>query len=741
LKKIGQAAGAVDAMREREAWEAAEREGTDPAYQRFLEQYPKGKYAELARAAQKKLAGQEPVVREKDVWDAAVSEGTESSYQTYLEQYPKGKYAAAAKAAQKKLASQESSQREKDMWDTAEKDGTAQGFLKYLDDYPKGRYATQARDRIKRIEQTARTADAIREREAWDAAEREGTEPAYQKYLDAYSSGLHAATARARRDTWMQWRRVESSENIAEVQAFIDRNRDAAPAILARALVRIKTLQEAEAARAEQGAWARAAAGDIGAVQDYLDRYPNGANAGTARQRLAKLKADADVREEQDAWKKAAASPDLAAVQEYLDRFPNSANVPAARQRLARLKGDAAIREEQNAWRKVEGGSDMAAVQDFLARYPAGAHLAAARALLNKLRADAAVRDEQEAWARAEYTTDMSMVQGYIDRYPGGPHANAARRRLKELPGIVADLDEEGTWTQAKASDEPAASEAYLARYPRGRHMAEAMERLADILKRKMPQRPGTVLLDPFTDGSAVGPEMVVVASGSFEMGDAEGNEPEKPVHRVIITRPFAIGKYEISFDEWDACYADKGCEHNPSDEGPFMFNVKGRGKNPVINVSWDDVHQYMKWIGGKTGRRYRLLTEAEWEFAARAGTHTRYSFGNDVATLAKYGWSLGESKRQTHPVGELLPNPLGIFDIHGNVSEWVQDCMHTSYAGAPLDGSTAWTTDCVGDAVRVVRGGSALDASGNLRSAARTRFAQKTRNFTVGFRVGSDYP
>jgi formylglycine-generating enzyme required for sulfatase activity/outer membrane protein assembly factor BamD (BamD/ComL family) len=741
---LNRLAGQEKGQREKDAWDAAESEGTAAAFLKYLDEYPRGRYVAQARDRLKRIeqaAGAVDAMREREAWEAAEREGTDPAYQKYLEQFPKGKYAEQARAALKKLAGQESSQREKDAWDAAESEGTEPAFRKYLDEYPRGRYAAQARDRIKRIEQTASTVEAMREREAWEAAEREGTEPAYQKYLDAYSSGAHAGAARSRRDTWMQWRKVEASNDMAEVQAFFDRNRDGAPAILALALMRLKVLQDAEAVRAERGVWARAAAGDIGAVQDYLDRYPNGGNAAAARQRLAKLKAETAVFEEQDAWRRVAASPDMAAVQEYLDRYPNGSNVAAARERLRKLKLEAAVREEQEAWRKVETGSDMAAVQDFLVRYPAGAHAVAARVRLSKLRADAAIREEQEAWARADTTTDMSMVQGYLDRYPGGPHADAARRRLKELPGIVAVLDEDGSWNKAKASDEPAATEVYLARYPRGRHVVDAMDRLADILKRKMPQPPGTVLLDPFTDGSALGPELVVVASGSFEMGDSEGNEPEKPVHRVVITRPFAIGKYEISFDEWDACYADKGCEHNPSDEGPFMFNVKGRGKNPVINVSWDDVHQYMKWIGGKTGRRYRLLTEAEWEFAARGGTGTRYSFGNDVATLPKYGWSLGESKRQTHPVGELLPNPIGIYDIHGNVSEWVQDCMHSSYLGAPLDGSTAWTVDCVGDAVRVVRGGSALDASGNLRSAARTRFAQKTRNFTVGFRVGSDYP
>ncbi|HVO30778.1 MAG TPA: SUMF1/EgtB/PvdO family nonheme iron enzyme, partial [bacterium] len=766
---------------EREAWEAADRDGTEPAYRNYLddypsgphvaaakdrlnklklagesidwenakrnnrkqdyddylEQYPKGKYVEQARAALKKLASQEGEQREKDAWDTARGEDTDASYQKYLAEFPKGRYVQQARNALAKLRTQSVEQREKDAWDAAEADGTEAAIRKYLADYPRGRYVPQARNRLTQLA----SGEAQREREAWEAAERDGSEPAYARYLDAYAAGPHAAAARARRDTWAQWRRVEASQDAGEVQAFIDRNRDAPPAILALALVRIRTLQEQDAARVHQDTWARAAAGDIAAVQDYLDRYPNGPNVAAARERLTKLKEEQALREEHNAWRNAAASTDMAVVQDYLDRYPNGANVSAAKERLRKMRIEAAAREEQDAWKKAEASRDAATIQEFIARYPSGVYVGPARSLLGQLKAEGAVREELDAWARAENAVDLDVVRGYLARYPGGPHAELARQRLKDMPTVIAGLDEDGAWNKAKNSDDPAATEAYLSRFPRGRYVVEAMERLANILRRKMPQPPGTVLLDPFIDGSALGPELVVVASGVFEMGDAEGNEPEKPVHRVIVTRPFAIGKYEITFDDWDACYADKGCEHNPSDEGPFMFNVKGRGKNPVINVSWDDVHQYMKWMGTKTGRRYRLPTEAEWEFAARGGTYTRYSFGNDVNQLPKYGWSLGESKRMTHPVGQLAPNPFGIFDMHGNVSEWVQDCMHTSYAGAPLDGSTAWTTDCIGDAVRVVRGGSALDASGNLRSASRTRFAQKTRNFTVGFRVASDYP
>jgi len=335
-------------------------------------------------------------------------------------------------------------------------------------------------------------------------------------------------------------------------------------------------------------------------------------------------------------------------------------------------------------------------------------------------------------------------------------YSSGARSADEPTPAVNPSVDaEEEDWKNASASDDPAATEAYLARYPRGRFIVEAMTWLAEVRKRRMVLKPGQELNDLFLDRSVfsdgslkLGPVMVVVANGVFDMGDNEGkNEAEKPLHRVVITRPFAVGKYEITFDEWQLCYIAKGCEHNPSDEGMLMLSSRLRGKRPVMNVSWDDVQQYLKWIGSKTGRRYRLLTEAEWEFAARGGTTTRYSFGNDESDLAKHGWYADwrpwnlSINVNTHPVGELQPNPVGIYDMHGNVAEWVQDCMHPNYVGAPLDGSTAWTTDCVDDGARVVRGGNARDPAANLRSAFRTRSSQTTRSFGVGFRVGSDYP
>ena len=223
---------------------------------------------------------------------------------------------------------------------------------------------------------------------------------------------------------------------------------------------------------------------------------------------------------------------------------------------------------------------------------------------------------------------------------------------------------------------------------------------------------------------------MVVIPNGEFLMGSNDGHPDEKPVHKVTITKPFAVGKFEVTFAEWDACVAAGGCRHKPGDEG------FGRGNRPVINVSWDDVTKdYLSWLSKRTGKSYRLLTEAEWEYAARAGSRTRYFWGDEIGKAnANCGECASEkASPQTISVGSHPPNSFGLHDMHGNVFEWVQDCRQESYDGAPTDGSPWIAGDC---SRRVRRGGSWGSKPQFLRSAFRSKFPSNGRDDSNGFRV-----
>ena len=224
--------------------------------------------------------------------------------------------------------------------------------------------------------------------------------------------------------------------------------------------------------------------------------------------------------------------------------------------------------------------------------------------------------------------------------------------------------------------------------------------------------------------------EMVVVPDGDFKMGSGDSVN-EKPVHRVVIANPFAIGRREITFADWDACVTAGGCKYEPTDRG------WGRGNRPVINVSWDDAKAFVAWISQRTGKKYRLPSEAEWEYAARAGTTSPFWWGATAGTdHANCEDCSAKSLRQSTPTGTFRPNGFGLYDTSGNAAEWVEDCWNENYRGAPTDGS-AWTSgQC---AERVLRGGSFASKSTFVRSPSRFRYDEDVRYYANGFRVARD--
>jgi formylglycine-generating enzyme required for sulfatase activity len=248
-----------------------------------------------------------------------------------------------------------------------------------------------------------------------------------------------------------------------------------------------------------------------------------------------------------------------------------------------------------------------------------------------------------------------------------------------------------------------------------------------------------SVFRELLKDGSER-PEMVVIPPGSFLMGASDGDDQawadEKPQHRVSIARPFAIGRYAVTFDEYDR-YCAATARAVPKDQG------WGRGRRPVINASWNDSVAYCAWLSDQTGRHYRLPTEAEWEYAARAGTTTYWSFGDDKNALGDYAWFNGNTCTivffggKTRQVGGKRPNPWGLYDIHGNVCEWVQDSYHDNYVNAPADGAE-WSESCPTGG-RVLRGGAWGNLAGDTRVSLRRSNDPDDRSFHYGLRLAQD--
>ncbi|GFE56936.1 formylglycine-generating enzyme family protein [Geobacter sp. AOG1] len=246
----------------------------------------------------------------------------------------------------------------------------------------------------------------------------------------------------------------------------------------------------------------------------------------------------------------------------------------------------------------------------------------------------------------------------------------------------------------------------------------------------------GTVVRDRLRDGTP-GPELVVIPAGSFRMGaiNGGGDPDEKPVHAVTISRPFAMGRYEITFAEYDRFCQATGREKPKDGRRWFPFSNWGRDHRPVMNVTWDDAVAYTRWLSEQTGQRYRLPSEAEWEYAARGGIEERYWWGFSVGENRANCKGCGSKwdNKLTSPVGAFGANPFGLFDTAGNVWEWCQDNWHESYEGAPTDGS-AWQGG--EDKRRVQRGGSFGSKPRYVRSSARGRGNPDGRYVYLGLRV-----
>ena len=350
--------------------------------------------------------------------------------------------------------------------------------------------------------------------------------------------------------------------------------------------------------------------------------------------------------------------------------------------------------------------------------------------------------ESAQAWLLVKDSTDAQTVEAFLQRHGESIYAGMARERLSAIKKQQEQQQQQQTTagaprggSQVAAIVPPvtpppspsAATPAVGVFLPAGvRALSAAQERAL---------KPG----DAFDECDKC-PQMVVIPAGSFTMGspDSETGRAanEAPERKVSFAKPFAAGKFAVTFEEWDACVAAGGCNgYAPADQ------AGRRGRYPVVNVSWDDAKAYVAWLSKTTGKTYRLLSEAEREYVTRAGTQSPFWFGPTISSKqANYDASIAYGKGQTSenrrrmlPVEFFAPNAFGLHQVHGNVSEWTEDCFRGSYANAPSDGSARTSPEC---GARTLRGGAFSDGPDALRSAARSGFPPANRAGAVGFRV-----
>jgi formylglycine-generating enzyme required for sulfatase activity len=350
-----------------------------------------------------------------------------------------------------------------------------------------------------------------------------------------------------------------------------------------------------------------------------------------------------------------------------------------------------------------------------------------------------ATRAAAQAFATAQKIVAPDLAAAPISEID----AFAARA---EQAALVWTKQEAAAWRVAKDADTRAPLDAYLRDFPNGPNAAAARSRIASMTRPTAPA-PTPAVSAPSASSRSAGesfrdcsdcPQMVSIPAGSFTMGSPAsetGRDDDEGPQRRVTVPAFAAGRYEVTWAEWDRCVAAGSCASLKADGF-------GGGSRPVTNVSWNEAVAYAKWLSNKTGQTYRLLSEAEWEYAARAGTTTPFSFGSTISTSQAnydgnytYGnGSKGDYRQKTTPAGTFSANVFGLHDMHGNVWEWVQDCHAGNYsAGQPSNGSAYTSGSC---SYRVDRGGSWYSLPQNLRSASRDGDEPSGRGNLVGFRV-----
>jgi len=522
-------------------------------------------------------------------------------------------------------------------------------------------------------------------------------------------------------------------------------------------------------------------------VELYLETYPNGAYVAEARACLEQQRLQ-EAREIEDLFWWSVECKSRLQVQAYLETYPTGRYLAEARaclegqlglDRAARVlvqQGLSAVghdpgpadglfggartqtRRAIRAWQAAKGLAETGYLTQEQAEtlLAVGREAVAARhaAVAREAWAEAARQareTDDAAYAEAQRLDTAAAYADYLRVHPQGQHAAEARVRQTALQEAARRAQEaarqvqadDAAYAAAERADTAAAYADYLSAYPQGRHAAEARQR-----QQQRQWQVGQSFRDALRSGGE-GPEMVVVPAGSFLMGCVSGRgcwfvADDEPVHRVTIAQPFAVGQYEVTFGEWDGCVVSGGCKgYRPKDEG------WGRGRRPVIHVSWEDAQAYVTWLSDQTGQEYRLLSEAEWEYVARAGTTTPYWWGDEVGRNRANCYGCGSQWEpvfkgiidvggQTAPVGSFAANGWGLHDVHGNVGEWVQDCGGRGYADAPGDGRARESEDCFS---RALRGGSWNDAPSWLRSAFRFSLRADSRVKVLGFRIARSLP
>jgi formylglycine-generating enzyme required for sulfatase activity len=346
---------------------------------------------------------------------------------------------------------------------------------------------------------------------------------------------------------------------------------------------------------------------------------------------------------------------------------------------------------------------------------------------------------ELSFWNSIKDSKQVGDYEAYLQAYPKGRFAVLARARIEQLKkdgaqgqaggqGQTAQGQSGGPATKAPPAEQKPAGQPAQARAPTKSQAAKGKSQVAQAESVTVPENtPPAGPIAAVKDCTAC-PVLLALYPGPFTMGNNSSDPSERPAHKVSLKAPYALGKYEVTVEQWNMCVQANVCPSIPS-------AANAAGNLPMRDVSWDEAQLYLKWLSSTSGKPYRLPTEAEWEYAARGGTTTRYWWGDQMKGGNSSCKGCGEpwNAEGPPPAGSFVANPFGFFDMNGSVWEWVADCWHSSYKGAPGDGSVWNGGSC---SSRVIRGGSWKEDASYMLSTTRFRYDSTVRQSQNGFRV-----
>ncbi len=342
---------------------------------------------------------------------------------------------------------------------------------------------------------------------------------------------------------------------------------------------------------------------------------------------------------------------------------------------------------------------------------------------------DSAEQYELTFWESVKDSRDAADYEAYLQAYPNGRFAALARARIARLRAAASKTPAPPSTAApaAKGKTTPAPPPAPAAATPKSAPAKSAPAKIPPA-ETAAPQVPVTGLAE-IRDCKEC-PALIALPAGTFTMGGNTDDLSERPAHQVTIGKPFAIGKLEVTVGQWKFCVDAGGC--------PGIAASGVDADTPMRDLSWDDTRQYLQWLSKVSGKSYRLPSEAEWEYAARGGTSTRYWWGQQMRTGTANCKECGEPWNAAAPAkaGSFPANPFRLHDMNGSVWEWVADCWHGNYRGAPADGSPWSEAAC---RQRVIRGGSWSDGAAYMTSSTRFKYDASVRQAQNGFRVARD--